>query len=232
MTFARAAVLLVVALSASAPAPGAALYPVLLGLGAGAGAISGSGMISHRDRGGSVLRDVRGHCAQGRQRLEGIVAWGQKKLTKEELEMQAQVERIKKFAYSVDQVLGATLTGFLSTFVIGGLFGVATGFKGNGFKGALANGATTGKTWGTLSAAFCGVEVLVREIRGTKDKWNNIWAVGNVGQGAQAMAVGCLQFAAMSYVIDMFVDRPKDEFEQLAQNPSSGDKNIMGMQRK
>lgn len=27
------------------------------------------------------------------------------------------------------QVLGATLTGFLSTFVIGGLFGVATGFK-------------------------------------------------------------------------------------------------------
>ena len=86
MTVGRAAVVaLVVALSASAPAPATALYPALFGLGAGAGLISGSGLISDRDiRGGSMLRDVRGRCVQGRQRLDGIVAWGKKKLTKEE----------------------------------------------------------------------------------------------------------------------------------------------------
>ena len=37
--------------------------------------------------------------------------------------------------------------------------GARSGTQGQGFKGALANGGKTGRTWGTLSAAFCGVEV-------------------------------------------------------------------------
>ena len=43
---------------------------------------------------------------------------------------------------------------------------------------------------GTMSAAFCGVEVLARECRGgTQDKWNNMFGacsagcVGNLGKG-------------------------------------------------
>ena len=55
------------------------------------------------------------------------------------------------------------------------IFGTATGFKGNGLRAAMGNGVSTGTTWGCMSAAFCGVEVLAREIRGgTVDKWNNM----------------------------------------------------------
>ena len=73
----------------------------------------------------------------------------------------------------------------------------------------------TGRNWGTLSAAFCGVEVLFREARQVKDKYNNMCGacaagmVGNIGKGTGAMVSGCINFAAMSYIIDLFVDRPK-----------------------
>jgi hypothetical protein len=73
----------------------------------------------------------------------------------------------------------------------------------------------TGRNWGTLSAAFCGVEVLFREVRQVKDKYNNMCGacaagvVGNIGKGTGAMVSGCINFAAMSYIIDLFIDRPK-----------------------
>jgi len=42
------------------------------------------------------------------------------------------------------------------------------------------------------------------------------------------MASGCLNFAAMSYVIDLFIDRSQDPFDQYARDPNSMDKDIEG----
>eukprot|EP00960_Hanusia_phi_P026192 746115-Hanusia_phi.AAC.8 len=147
-----------------------------------------------------------------------------------------QAEKIRKIARSVDQVLGSVITGFIGPWIIGWIFGTMTGFKGNGFKGAMSNGFSTGTAWGTMSAAFCGVEVLAREIRGTTDKWNNMMGacsagvVGNCGKGVGAMASGCVNFAAMSYIIDLFIDKKQDPFEQYAKDPNSQEKDLLRAQ--
>jgi len=43
--------------------------------------------------------------------------------------------------------MGATVSGFIGPWIIGWIFGTATGFKGNGLKAAMGNGVSTGTTW-------------------------------------------------------------------------------------
>ena len=164
-----------------------------------------------------------------------LMAAKQKALTEEEI----YAEKVRKFARSIDQVLGATVTGFIGPWIIGWIFGTATGFKGGGVRAAMGNGVSTGTTWGSMSAAFCGVEVLSRELRGgTVDKWNNMvgacsaGCVANLGKGPGMMASGCMNFAAMSYILDLFVgNRNRDPFEAALRDPDSVEKDMMTKQK-
>lgn len=67
-------------------------------------------------------------------------------------------ERVRKFARSVDQVIGSTLSGYVGPWTIGMLIGSISGAKG-GFKAAMRNGVNNGNSWGIMSATFCGLEV-------------------------------------------------------------------------
>jgi hypothetical protein len=150
---------------------------------------------------------------------------------------EAKVARLRKFARSVDQVVGSAITGFCGPWVLGFIFGVIGGVRTSGLAVAARNAVGSGNSWGLLSASFCGVEALAREIRGKSDKWNNIMGacsagvVSNCAAGPQAMATGCLNFAAMSYLLDLFMSRQKDAFEQYVEDPSKVDNKIQGMSR-
>ncbi len=145
-----------------------------------------------------------------------------------------KIAAVRKIARSVDKVFGAAISGFCGPWVIGFLFGFIGGVRGSGFLVAAKSAVGTGNTWGTLSAAFCGVESLAREIRGKHDKWNNIMGacsagvVSNCSRGPQAMLTGCLNFAGMSYLLDLFMSRQKDPFEQYVQDPSKIDNSVEG----
>ena len=60
------------------------------------------------------------------------------------------------------QVLGATVSGFIGPWIIGWIFGTATGFKGGGLRGAMGNGVSTGTAWVSAHAA-CVLEPSVLE---------------------------------------------------------------------
>lgn len=177
--------------------------------------------VAHRESWG-IVRGGRGLERAGGLRL-GLVARA-KAPTPEEL----QALKVRKIARSVDQVIGSTLSGYCGPWVIGMIFGAIGSFKG-GFKAAMRNGVTTGNSWGLMSAAFCGLEVLSREVRGTHDKWNNMvgacgaGAVGACGRGLPAMASGCVNFAGMSYLLDLLMERTTDPFEKAMQDPKSGE---------
>jgi hypothetical protein len=81
MAILRSAALLAAMLWTALPGSATALSPVLFG--AGPGLISGTGHF-RRDDHSTLLVGIRGHCVQTRDRLQGVVAWGKKKLTKEE----------------------------------------------------------------------------------------------------------------------------------------------------
>ncbi len=136
-------------------------------------------------------------------------------------------DKVRKIARSVDQVIGATLSGYCGPWVIGMVVG-SVGGASQGFKAAMRNGVSTGNSWGIMSAAFCGLEVLSREVRGKHDKWNNMMgacgagAVGGCGKGIPAMASGCVNFALMSYVLDMFMERAQDPFDKALQGQGMG----------
>ncbi len=180
---------------------------------------------------GSMLRQVTSGGQPLKGRFLAVSLIGDAKRT--EL-TQEEMEKVTKMARSIEAVVGATVSGFVGPWIIGWLFGTITGFKGMGFGGALRNGVSTGTAWGLMSAAFCGVEVFARECRGVNDKWNNMMGacsagiVGNCGKGTGAMATGCVNFAAMSYIIDMFIGRHKDPFDELARDPSKTEEGIMG----
>jgi hypothetical protein len=53
------------------------------------------------------------------------------------------------------QVMGATVSGFIGPWIIGWIFGTATGFKGNGLRGAMGNGVSTGTAWVRLCFIAC-----------------------------------------------------------------------------
>ena len=70
------------------------------------------------------------------------------------------------------QVLGATVSGFIGPWVIGWIFGTATGFKGNGLRGAMGNGVSTGTTWVCVPFACTGsCSVLRVSCSPLPDKW-------------------------------------------------------------
>jgi hypothetical protein len=144
-------------------------------------------------------------------------------------------EKVRKIARSVDQVIGATLSGYCGPWVVGMIVGSIGGAK-EGFKAAMRNGVNMGNSWGLMSAAFCGLEVLSREVRGKHDKWNNMLgacgagAVGACGKGIPAMGMGCLNFAGMSYLLDMLMERTQDPFDKALKSQGM-DKDVEGMQR-
>jgi hypothetical protein len=145
-----------------------------------------------------------------------------------------KIAAVRKIARSVDKVFGATISGFCGPWAIGFVFGFIGAVRGSGVMVAAKTATGTGNTWGTLSAAFCGVEALAREIRGTHDKWNNVigacsaGVVSNCSRGPQAMATGCLNFAGMSYLLDLFMSKQKDPFEKYVEDPSKLDSSIQG----
>ena len=148
---------------------------------------------------------------------------------------EVHAQRVRKFARSVDQVIGSTLSGYVGPWMIGMIIGSVTGAKG-GFKAAMRNGVNTGNSWGIISATFCGLEVLSREIRGKHDKWNNMvgacgaGACGAAGKGIPAMVSGCVNFAGMSYLLDLLMERSQDPFDKAVNDPSS-QKGLQGMMR-
>lgn len=79
-------------------------------------------------------------------------------------------------------------------------------------------------------------QVLAREVRGKHDKWNNMvgacgaGACGAVGKGLPAMASGCVNFAGMSYLLDLLMERSQDPFDKAVNDPTA-QKGIQGMQR-
>ncbi len=145
-----------------------------------------------------------------------------------------KIAAVRKIARSFDQVFGATISGFCGPWVIGFVFGFIGSVRGSGFVVAAKSAVGTGNSWGLLSASFCGVEALAREIRGKHDKWNNVMGacsagvVSNCSRGPQAMVTGCLNFAGMSYLLDLFMSKQKDPFEQYVQDPSKVDNSIQG----
>ena len=73
---------------------------------------------------------------------------------------------------------------------------------------------------------------------GTVDKWNNMvgacsaGCVANLGKGPGMMASGCMNFAAMSYILDLFVgNRNRDPFEAALRDPDSVEKDMMTKQK-
>ncbi len=173
-----------------------------------------------------------GRCAKPRTTVLGLLASADAVPVSNDEER--KIAAVRKIARSFDQVFGATISGFCGPWVIGFVFGFIGSVRGSGFAVAAKSAVGTGNTWGVLSAAFCGVEALAREIRGKHDKWNNIigacsaGVVSNCSRGPQAMATGCLNFAGMSYLLDLFMSKQKDPFEQYVEDPSKVDKSIQG----
>lgn len=70
-------------------------------------------------------------------------------------------------------------------------------------------------SWGGISGIYAGLQTASRVIRNKDDRVNNV--VGACGSGAvfslkngpRAAAQGCVSFAALSYMIDVFTT-PKD----------------------
>ena len=61
---------------------------------------------------------------------------------------------------------------------------------------------------------------------------------GGEGRGAAApltrgcaIRQGCMNFAAMSYILDLLTNRNKDPFEQALSDPSSVDKDMLTKQK-
>jgi hypothetical protein len=81
--------------------------------------------------------------------------------------------------------------------------------------GALAEAKSNGQSWGGISGIYAGLQTLARVVRNTDDRWNNVLgacgsgAVFSIKQGPRAAAQGCVSFAGLSYLIDVFAS-PKD----------------------
>lgn len=120
------------------------------------------------------------------------------------------------------QVFVAASSNLFNGFIFGGLFGLVSGaWSTRSFRGAFAEARSNGKSWGTISAVYAGLQTASKVIRGRDDRYNAI--VGACGSGAAfsikggpaAAAQGCVSFAALSYLIDMLtaskIDDQSDE---------------------
>lgn len=110
----------------------------------------------------------------------------------------------------------ATTSSLLNGGIFGGLFGLVSGaWSTRSFAGAFGEARTNGVSWGGISGIYAGLQTASRVVRNKDDRVNNV--VGACGSGAvfslkngpRAAAQGCVSFAALSYLIDVFTT-PKD----------------------
>lgn len=121
----------------------------------------------------------------------------------------------------VDVAVAAT-SNLLNGGIFGAFFGLISGaWTHRSFAGAFGEAKMNGKSWGGISCIYAGLQTASRVVRNKDDRINNV--VGACGSGAvftakngpRAAAQGCISFAALSYLIDVFTT-PKDA-------PGSGD---------
>lgn len=110
----------------------------------------------------------------------------------------------------------ATMSNLLNGGIFGAFFGLISGaWTHRSLAGALGEARMNGKSWGGISGIYAGLQTASRVIRNKDDRMNNV--VGACGSGAvfslkngpRAAAQGCVSFAALSYLIDVFTT-PKD----------------------
>ncbi len=115
----------------------------------------------------------------------------------------------------VDVIVAAT-SNLLNGAIFGGVFGMISGaWSQRSLSGALAEAKLNGRSWGSISGIYAGLQTASRVVRNKDDRFNNV--VGACGSGAvftakngpRAAAQGCVSFAALSYLIDVFTT-PKD----------------------
>lgn len=115
----------------------------------------------------------------------------------------------------VDVAVAAT-SNLLNGGIFGAFFGlVSGGWTTRSLGGAFSEAKVNGKSWGGISCIYAGLQTASRVVRNKDDRMNNV--VGACGSGAvfsakngpRAAAQGCVSFAALSYLIDVFTT-PKD----------------------
>uniref|UniRef100_A0A7S3A1B0 Mitochondrial import inner membrane translocase subunit TIM22 n=1 Tax=Rhodosorus marinus TaxID=101924 RepID=A0A7S3A1B0_9RHOD len=111
-----------------------------------------------------------------------------------------------------------TATSFLNGAVIGGIFGFVSGaWSERTLQAAWANAKQNGGTWGSLGAAYSGLQTLARVAREKSDKYNSVigacgsGALFSAPQGAQAAIRGCASFAMFSYLFETVVGHQPQE---------------------
>lgn len=86
-----------------------------------------------------------------------------------------------------------------------------------GFKEMGRASLSSAKNFGTIGAIFSGTECCIEGFRAKNDLWNGVAAGCLTGgalaksAGPQAVAVGCVGFAAFSAAIDAYMRLPEDE---------------------
>jgi hypothetical protein len=110
----------------------------------------------------------------------------------------------------------AAVSNLLNGGIFGAFFGLISGaWTHRSLAGALGEAKVNGKSWGGISGIYAGLQTASRVIRNKDDRFNNVvgacgsGAVFSAKQGPRAAAQGCVSFAALSYMIDVFT-APKD----------------------
>jgi hypothetical protein len=121
---------------------------------------------------------------------------------------------------AVDVAVSAT-SSLLNGAIFGAFFGLVSGaWSTRSGAGALAEARANGQSWGGISGIYAGLQTLARVVRNTDDRWNNVLgacgsgAAFSIKQGPRAAAQGCVSFAGLSYLIDVFTS-PKDASDDL-----------------
>lgn len=136
------------------------------------------------------------------------------------------LQELTPFERLVDVAL-ATTSNLLNGAIFGALFGLVSGaWTHRSFAGAFSEAKMNGRSWGGISGIYAGLQTLARVVRNTDDRFNNV--IGACGSGAvftaksgpRAAAQGCVSFAALSYLIDVFT-APKDGQETSDQRALS-----------
>jgi hypothetical protein len=115
----------------------------------------------------------------------------------------------------VDVAISAT-SNLLNGAVFGAFFGLISGaWTHRSLAGAWGEAKMNGRSWGSISGIYAGLQTAARVIRNKDDRFNNV--IGACGSGAvftakggpRAAVQGCVSFAGLSYLIDVFT-APKD----------------------
>ncbi|KAJ8903949.1 hypothetical protein NDN08_000480 [Rhodosorus marinus] len=181
------------------------------------GGTSGGGMGRSVGSGNGRRRRVR--CCP--QQMAGFMFWepriaiaGSKDVAPGTLQEERQWTMYEK----VITVAIITATSFLNGAVIGGIFGFVSGaWSERTLQAAWANAKQNGGTWGSLGAAYSGLQTLARVAREKSDKYNSVigacgsGALFSAPQGPQAAIRGCASFAMFSYLFETVVGHQPQE---------------------